>query len=99
MRDLPRHPQDGSTLPKVNLLNAIGPRATEKLIFERLINRINRAMAGWKSNALIIHDEGKDYTALVRRVGVYNPIQSQYGTWEDGSPVKNIPTSHCQRFR
>lgn len=81
-------------LPKINLMNAIGPKATERLLFERLINRTNKAMADWRSNALIVHDEGKDYTGLVRRMGVYNPIHSMYGAWPDGSPTKNIPTDH-----
>jgi len=83
-----------ASLPKVNLLNAIGPKSCEKLLFERLVNRVNKAMAEWRSNALIVHDEGKDYTGLVKRMCVYNPIQSRYGAWEDGSLVKNIPTIH-----
>ena len=49
-------------------------------------------MAEWRSNALIVHDEGKDYTSLVRRMGVFNPVQSRYGAWPDGQPYKNIPT-------
>lgn len=81
-------------LPNASMMNAIGPRPAERLIFERLINRINKAMAEWKSNALIVHDEGKDYTGLVRRMGVYNPIQSMYGAWPGGKPTKNIPTDH-----
>ena len=51
-------------------------------------------MAEWKSNGLIVHDEGKDYTPLVRRMGVYNPIQSKFGAWEDGKPTKIIPVTH-----
>jgi hypothetical protein len=83
-----------ANLPKINLMNAIGPKATERVLFERLINRVNKAMAEWKSNALIIHDEGKDYTGLVRRMCVYNPIPSRYGTWPDGNAIKNIPLDH-----
>ena len=81
-----------ASLPRVRLFNAIGSKANEKAMFERLINRINRTMEEHKSNALIVHDEGKDYTSLVRRMGVYNPIRSQYGKWPDGSEFKNIPT-------
>lgn len=77
--------------PNVHMHSAIGTRANERLLFERLINRINRTMHGWKSNALILHDEGKDYTYLVRRMCVYNPIKSKYGAWPGGSPTKNIP--------
>jgi len=58
------------------------------------MNRINKNMQAAGSNALIIHDEGKDYTHLVRRLCVYNPIQSMYGQWGDGSIYKNIPLDH-----
>jgi hypothetical protein len=79
-------------LPNVHLFNAISARQNERLLFERMVNRINRTMAEWKSNALIFNDEGKDYTALIRRMAVYNPIRSQYGRWPDGNEFKNIPT-------
>ena len=49
-------------------------------------------MAEWKSNALIVHDEGKDYTSLIRRMGVYNPIRSKYNCWPDGEEFRNFPT-------
>ena len=75
----------------VRLFNALAPKANESLIFERLMNRINTNMRKSGSNALIIHDHGKDYTSLVRRLSVYNPIQSMYGRWADGSIHKNIP--------
>lgn len=80
-----------ASLPGVRLFNAISPKASERLIFERLMNRININMSKSGSNAVIIHDEGKDYTYLVRRLGVYNPIQSKYGKWADGNTHKNIP--------
>lgn len=83
-----------ASLPKISLMNAIAPRHQEKQVFERLVNRINKAMAEWRSNALIIHDEGKDYTSLVRRMSVYNPIRSMYGKWPGGAEYKNIPTAH-----
>lgn len=79
-------------LPNVRLFNAISASGNEKLLFERLVNRINRTMAEWKSHALIVHDEGKDYTALIRRMAVYNPIRSKYGVWDDGKEVRNFPT-------
>ena len=79
-------------LPEIRLFNAFSSRAQEQLLFERLINRINRTMAEWKSHALIVHDEGKDYTSLVRRMAVYNPVPSKFGAWEDGKPTKNFPT-------
>jgi Protein of unknown function (DUF3800) len=81
-------------LPGVRLFNAIAPKAQESLIFERLMNRINTNMQKAGSNAIIVHDEGKDYTKLVRKMGVYNPIQSKYGHWGDGKQFKNIPLDH-----
>ena len=62
--------------------------------FERLLNRINRTMQAWGSLAILICDEGKesDYTRLVRKMSVFNPIPSQYGVWQDtGRATKNIP--------
>jgi len=79
------------SLPNVHLMNAISSKANERVIFERLVNRINKAMNHWNSNAIIFHDEGKDYTHLIRRMCVYNPIRSMYGAWPDGSPIKNFP--------
>lgn len=78
----------------VRLFNAIGPKDSDSLIFERLMNRININMRKAGSNALIIHDRGKDYTGLVRRMCVYNPIQSKYGSWAGGQTHKNIPLDH-----
>ncbi|MDH3405621.1 MAG: DUF3800 domain-containing protein [Gammaproteobacteria bacterium] len=61
--------------------------------FERLLNRINRTMQVWDSNAILICDQGKEaeYTALVRKMGVYNPIPSRYCVWPDGHQNRNIP--------
>ena len=83
-----------AALPNITMMNAVAPRSKDKQVFERLINRINKAMAEWRSNALIIHDEGKDYTSMVRRMCVYNPIRSRYGKWPGGNEYKNIPTVH-----
>ena len=62
--------------------------------FERMLNRINRTMEELGSYALLICDEGKeaDYTRLVRKMSVFNPIPSQFGVWRDtGQDFKNIP--------
>jgi hypothetical protein len=62
--------------------------------FERLLNRINRTMQAWGSHALVICDEGKeaDYTRLVRKMSVHNPIPSQFGVWQEtGRATRNIP--------
>jgi hypothetical protein len=51
-------------------------------------------MQAWGSHAILLCDEGKeaDYTRLVRKMSVFNPIPSQYGVWQDtGSTTRNIP--------
>jgi len=78
----------------IRLFNAIAPNGQESLIFERLMNRINVNMEKSGSNAVIFHDEGKDYTKLIRRLGIFNPIPSMYGAWTDGGPYKNLPLDH-----
>lgn len=77
-------------LPGVRLFNAAGNKNDEIRLFERMLNRINRTMEAWGSQALLVSDEGKDYTSLVRRMRVFNPIPSKYGVWTNGSLTKNI---------
>ena len=63
--------------------------------FERLPNRINRTMKAWDSQFILFCDEGNEgeYTRLVRKMAVHNPIPSRYGAWIDtGRPTRNIPT-------
>jgi hypothetical protein len=81
-------------LPSVRLFNAIAPRRSERQLVERLMTRINNTMKAWKSNAIIVHDEGKDYTSLVRKMAVYNPIASRYGCWDDGKTLRNFTTDY-----
>ena len=76
-------------LPGVRLFNAVSPRANESRLYERLLNRINRTLLAWDSRGLLISDEGKDYTSLVRRMGRHNPIPSMYGGWPEGA-TRNI---------
>jgi Protein of unknown function (DUF3800) len=76
-------------MPGVRLFNAVAARASEPRLYERLLNRINRTLLAWGSRGLLISDEGKDYTSLVRRMGAHNPIPSMYGGWPSG-PTKNI---------
>jgi hypothetical protein len=76
-------------LPGVRLFNAIGKRQNEERLFERLLNRLNRAMTEWDSHAVLVSDEGKDYTRLARRMAAFNPIPSKYGGWPKGL-AKNI---------
>ncbi len=71
-------------LPAVRLFNAIGHRKNESRLFERLLNRLNRALTEWGSRAICVSDEGKDYTKLCRKMAVYNPVPSMYGHWREG---------------
>jgi len=81
-----------SSIDGLRLFNAA--HRGQSWAFERLVNRINRTMIAWNSNALLICDEGKEaeYTRLVRKMSVHNPIPSQYGVWLDtGKSYRNIP--------
>jgi Protein of unknown function (DUF3800) len=79
-----------SGLPEVRVFNAIDRPDAENFLFERLLNRLNRAMKAWQSHAIIVSDEGKDYTRLARKMAVFNPIPSKYQAWAGGAPQKNI---------
>lgn len=81
-------------LPGARLSNAVFPRKADEDAFEQLLNRIDRTMIAWDSHAILISDQGKEqaYTRLVRKVYVFNPIPSQYGTWRDsGRNWRNMP--------
>lgn len=41
-------------LPGVRLFNAIGKKQNETRLFERLLNRLNRAMTEWDSHAVLL---------------------------------------------
>lgn len=67
----------------------------EEWAFERLLNRINRTMKTMGSHAALHCDEGNEagFTAISRRLAVFNYIPSKYGQWQDtGEQAKNIPT-------
>jgi len=82
-----------ANLDGVRLFNACFPRNEELTAFERLVTRIDRTMREWGSHALLVLDAGNEGTfrKLVRRMRRYNPIPSQYGSWENGNVTKNIP--------
>lgn len=84
-----------TSLPSSRVFNAIDAIKYEEWLFERLLNRIQRTMVSWNDTALIISDEGKElqYTKLLRRMSVHNPIPSMYGVWPGtGTRTVNIPT-------
>ena len=81
-------------LPNAHILNAFRQGEGEKLaLLERLLNRIHKAVENWGSQAILIFDEGDNrlVTRLIRKMGVYNPIRSQYGRWPDGKEYRNFP--------
>jgi hypothetical protein len=80
-------------LPDVHVMNALSTAKDDERVFEFLANRINRTMRAWGSHAILICDEGKEheYTRLLRRMGVYNPIPSMLGEWPEGTATRNIP--------
>jgi hypothetical protein len=80
-------------LPHAQLINAVMPIGRETWAFERLLNRINRTMLAWNSQAIMLCDEGKEsiYTRLARKMGVFNPIPSDRGDWGTGQATRNIP--------
>jgi hypothetical protein len=78
-----------TTMPEVRLFNAVGPKAQEARLYERLLNRINRTLIAWGNPGILISDEGKDFTSLVRRMRVHNPIPSMFGGWPEGQ-TRNI---------
>lgn len=57
-----------ANLPDVHVLNACVPRKHEDRAFERLVGRLNVFAGKARSHVMLISDEGKDYTALVRRM-------------------------------
>lgn len=81
-----------NSLPSCRIIDAYMPRNHEDRAFERLLNRINRTMISWNSNAFLICDEGKEakYTKMARRMSIHNPIPSRFGTWSGGSTHRNI---------
>lgn len=70
----------------------IGPGIEEEYSwFEDLQRRVE----SYSPRAVIVSDEGREQqiTKMLRRMRRHNPIPSAFGTWDDGSPVKNIVVS------
>jgi hypothetical protein len=78
-------------MPGAQIVNATGHDSKEEVVFERLLNRIQKNMVVQGSRALIISDEGKDYDTLLRKMRRFNPIPSQYGRWGPSQRSKSIP--------
>jgi hypothetical protein len=72
--------------------------AREQYAFERLLNRINRTAQRLDQRVLLFFDAGEEaeITRRIRRMRVYNPIPSRFGTWLDsGNRAKSIPLTNC----
>lgn len=83
-----------SRLPDVKILNACSQRGLRVRLFERLMNRINSTLQNWGERGILFIDQGNEveYTRLLRKMTVFNPIPSNLGTWADtGAITKNIP--------
>lgn len=61
---------------------------------DRMLNRIQRTLKERNRQAILIFDEGKEQLVkrLYRKMRVFNPIPSQFGTWDDGAATKSILT-------
>jgi hypothetical protein len=79
--------------PSLSLMGGVCLHGSELRLLERLVNRLQRKVKSLDSQALLISDAGHEleYTRLVRRLRVYNPIPSAYGVWETGQTSTNIP--------
>lgn len=83
---------------RVRMIHGVTTADDDERLFEWIANRVQRTMQEWEKNlarpqrALLICDQGKEatYTRLIRRMGVYNPIPSQFGGWPEGTSTRNI---------
>lgn len=60
--------------------------------FERMLNRIHASLEDYKTEGLLILDEGKEgmLRKIARQMTAINWIPSKYGTWADGNKSKNL---------
>jgi hypothetical protein len=85
-----------SKMPSMMIPNACDRKSEKMRLFERLVNRLNRTLDAQGEHGLLFIDQGNEveYTRLIRRMGVFNPIPSRFGTWiGTGEATKNIPVS------
>ena len=68
-------------------------RGYERVSLDRLLNRINTAVASANRHAFLIFDEGREemVTRLYSRLRSRNPVPSKYEVWEDGERTRDIP--------
>lgn len=80
-------------LPSAEMLTAVFPKGSRLIALERLLNRLNRSLQVKDSYGFLVSDEGaeEEYTRLVRKMAVYNPVPSRFGVWGGAETFKNIP--------
>jgi hypothetical protein len=76
----------------VRIINGVTTANDDERLFEWIATRIHNTTERWNSHALLICDQGKEanYTRLIRKMGVFNPIPSMLGVWPEGTPTRNI---------
>ena len=60
--------------------------------FERLLNRIEKSLAEYQTEGLLILDDGKEgmLRKTARQMARINYIPSKFGAWDNGKTAKNI---------
>jgi hypothetical protein len=55
---------------------------------------VEARLLAYRARAVIIADEGRepDITRTLRKMSVFNPIPSRFGSWEPGVASRNIAT-------
>lgn len=92
-----------ASLPKIQIFNIcldVRGRSDPQLVaWDRLVNRVERTMRAYEdrdlvhcARATIVADEGREaeITKAIRKMHVFNPIPSQFGSWGDGSRTRNL---------
>lgn len=84
-----------SRLPNILILNVCLENTQGSVLitaFDRLLNRIQRATEELRTQAVLVVDEGKEQriTGVVRKMKVFNPIPSRFGSWGGGQKTRNI---------
>jgi hypothetical protein len=77
----------------LSILGAADARVNEDRIFERLLDRfqVYAEKSGKDSHVVVISDEGKNYTPMLRKLRRYNPVTSMFGAWASGESAENLP--------
>jgi len=59
-----------------------------------IVEQLERRLSLYRARGVMIADEGREYeiTRALRKMHVFNPIPSRYGTWPTGDYTRNITT-------